>query len=117
MIKLKRAYDEPAKADGHRILVDRLWPRGVTKEALQIETWARDVAPSTALRKWFHGGKPGEAAARWPEFKRRYLHELAERQEAVEAVFGKLRGTITLVYGAKDSEHNHAAILKDYLER
>jgi uncharacterized protein YeaO (DUF488 family) len=117
VIKLKRAYDEPAKADGHRILVDRLWPRGISKEALEIETWARDVAPSTALRKWFHGSKPGDAAARWLEFKRRYLRELEERPEPVEAVFGRLRGTITLVYGAKDPEHNHAAILKEYLER
>jgi uncharacterized protein YeaO (DUF488 family) len=112
VIKLKRAYDEPAKADGHRILVDRLWPRGVTKEALQIETWARDVAPSTTLRKWFH-----KDPSQWREFRDRYIRELEGQREAVDAVFGGLRGTITLIYGAKDPEHNHAIVLKDFLER
>jgi uncharacterized protein YeaO (DUF488 family) len=112
MIKLKRAYEPPAKADGHRILVDRLWPRGVTKEDLRIEAWARDVAPSATLRKWF-----GHDPSRWQEFRTRYFKELDGKRDAVDAVFAGLRGTVTLVFAAKDTEHNQALVLKDYLAR
>lgn len=111
-IKLKRAYDPPAKADGHRVLVDRLWPRGIAKEDLRVDLWARDLAPSTALRKWFE-----HDPAKWAEFKRRYRRELDGQPEAVGAVRDILRhGTVTLVFAAKQAELSNAAALKEYLE-
>jgi uncharacterized protein YeaO (DUF488 family) len=115
-IALKRAYDKPAKGDGFRALVDRLWPRGVTKERLRIDLWAKALAPSTALRKWF-----GHDPEKWPEFRRRYKSELssaAAKQLARELLEAAARDrTLTLVYAAKDSEHNEAVVLRDYLER
>jgi len=112
-VNLKRAYEAPAKSDGQRILVDRVWPRGVTKEEILINDWVKDVAPSTALRKWFNHEPP-----KWNEFKRRYFRELEERPDALKRLLAKARaGTMTLVFGAKDAAHNNAMALKEYLER
>jgi uncharacterized protein YeaO (DUF488 family) len=112
-IDLKRAYDAPAKSDGYRVLVDRIWPRGVTKDELQINAWLKDVAPSTALRKWF-----GHDPRKWDEFRRRYAKELEPHAVALEQLVERARaGRITLVFGAKDAEHNNAVALKEHLER
>ena len=112
-LKLKRAYEKPAEGDGYRALVDRVWPHGISKAAAKIDRWAKDVAPSTALRKWF-----GHDPARWTEFKRRYFAELKEQREALDELrkLAKTR-TVTLVYGAKDEEHNQAVALLEYLNR
>jgi uncharacterized protein YeaO (DUF488 family) len=111
-IKLKRAYEMAAHDDGIRYLVERLWPRGVKKEALHIEAWLKEVAPSDALRRWFkHDPK------KWEEFRRRYLRELDENAEAWEPILDAARhATVTLVYSAHDTEHNNAVALKAYLE-
>lgn len=109
--RLKRAYEEPEPSDGFRILVDRLWPRGVSKDAARIDLWLKDIAPSTSLRKWF-----GHESTKWPEFKDRYFAELDNNPGAVEQLAGHMRqGTVTLVYGAKDKEHNDAVALLEYL--
>jgi uncharacterized protein YeaO (DUF488 family) len=110
-IKLKRAYEAPASDDGTRILIDRLWPRGVRKANAAIDEWMKEVAPSTALRKWF-----GHDPERWPEFRRRYQSEIREHREQ----FDRLRtlaqhGRITLVFSAHDEAHNDAVVLKDLL--
>jgi uncharacterized protein YeaO (DUF488 family) len=112
-VRLKRAYDPAEAADGYRVLVDRLWPRGVAKEKAQLDEWARELAPSSELRTWF-----AHDPARFDEFRRRYLEELA----AHEAKLAELReraseGTLTLVYAARDSEHNDAVVLADLLRR
>ena len=113
MIQIKRAYKPAAKSDGKRFLVDRLWPRGVTKEALRLEAWLKDVAPSDDLRRWF-----GHQPAKWDEFRRRYLAELDNRPEAWQPILeAARRGTITLLFGARDVEHNNAVALKAYLEQ
>lgn len=111
-IQLKRAYEEPAEDDGPRFLVDRLWPRGVSKETLRLAGWLKDVAPSNELRKWF-----GHDPERWEEFRKRYRAELDGLDEAafqplLEAV---QKGRITLVYGARDEVHNQAVVLRDFL--
>jgi uncharacterized protein YeaO (DUF488 family) len=112
-LKLKRAYDPPSKDDGCRILVDRLWPRGLRKAEARIELWLKEIAPSTALRKWF-----SHDPARWEEFQKRYFAELDGRAAVVEELRKQTeRGLVTLVYGAKDETHNHAAALKNYLSR
>ena len=112
MIQLKRVYEKPSRKDGLRILVDRLWPRGLSKEAAHLDLWLKDVAPSTDLRKWF-----GHDAARWSEFQKRYRAELRERDDAVRRIAERARdGTVTLVYGAKDTVHNDAVVLKQFLE-
>jgi len=112
MINLKRAYEKPDKQDGLRILVERLWPRGLKKEAVALDLWLKDVAPSPELRRWF-----GHDPARWEEFCRRYWLELAARQAAVKVLREKLRqGNVTLVYGSRDQEHNAAVALKAFLE-
>ena len=112
-IQLKRAYDKPSKTDGKRVLVDRIWPRGIKKEQAGISLWLRDIAPSTELRKWF-----GHDPAKWAEFKRRYFKELKQHKEAVEQITEMAEhGKITLVFGAKDQEFNNAAALKDYMEK
>jgi uncharacterized protein YeaO (DUF488 family) len=112
-VRLKRAYDTPAQSDGCRILVDRLWPRGVSKGELRLDDWLKDVAPSAGLRKWF-----GHDPAKWREFKNRYFQELDERSEVIECILARGReGTVTLVFGAKDVLHNDAVALKEYLER
>jgi uncharacterized protein YeaO (DUF488 family) len=112
-IQLKRAYDAPASGDGFRVLVDRLWPRGLTKEKLRLDAWARDLAPSNELRKWIHSDM-----SRWAVFKRRYFKELAAQPKAVAEIRRRARGgPVTLVFATRDPDHNHAAVLKEYLER
>jgi uncharacterized protein YeaO (DUF488 family) len=112
-VKLKRAYDAPTKADGRRVLVDRVWPRGVSKDELRLDEWLKDLAPSAALRAWF-----GHDPAKWDAFKVRYFRELDERPEAVARLVARRReGTMTLVFAAKDVRHNNAVALKEYLER
>jgi uncharacterized protein YeaO (DUF488 family) len=111
-IRLRRAYDPPTPVDGRRILVDRLWPRGLTKNAVHLDAWLKDVAPSTELRRWF-----GHDPAKWTEFERRYRQELAARPEALAPLLDAARaGPVTLVYGAKDELHNEAVVLKAVLE-
>lgn len=112
MIKIKRAYDEVSDDDGYRILVGRLWPRGVTKERASIALWLKDVAPSTELREWF-----GHDPNKWDEFRERYWKELDGRHKDVEVIMKKAReGTVTLIYSARDREHNTAQALKEYIE-
>lgn len=112
MIKLKRVYEEPSPEDGLRVLVDRLWPRGLTKERASVDLWLKEVAPSTDLRKWF-----GHEPAKWREFEARYRRELREQKRAIELLKEESRGhTVTLVYGARDEDHNEAVVLKAVLE-
>ena len=113
MFKLKRAYDEPSHEDGARYLIDRLWPRGVKKDALKIEGWVKDVAPSDALRKWFN-----HDPAKWDEFRKRYFAELHSKPDAWEPLLEAGRkGPVTLVYSARDTEHNDAVALTEYLSK
>ena len=108
---LKRVYEKPAKEDGMRILVDRLWPRGLTKEKAGIDLWLKEIAPSTGLRKWF-----AHDPEKWSEFKKRYRKELKENKEQTELLKEQQKkGTVTLVYGAKDEEHNEAIVLMELL--
>lgn len=108
-IKIKRVYEQPDKDDGTRILVDRLWPRGLTKEKASIDLWLKDIAPSTELRKWF-----GHDPSKWSEFKERYLAELQENGEQVCILKQEMnKGRVTLVYGAKDEEHNEAVVIQE----
>jgi uncharacterized protein YeaO (DUF488 family) len=110
-IKLKRVYEKSAKEDGTRILVDRLWPRGLTKLKANVDIWLKEIAPSTELRKWFH-----HDPEKWDEFKKRYRRELENKEELIEALKKELKaGTVTLLYGAKDEEHNEALVLKELL--
>lgn len=110
-IKLKRAYDPVSEEDRIRILVDRLWPRGIKKTELKLDAWLKDVAPSTALRKWF-----SHDPAKWIEFQKKYFAELDENPAAWAPIIKALEHTpVTLIYSAKDSEHNHALCLKNYL--
>lgn len=112
MIQLKRVYEEPSREDGLRILVDRLWPRGLTKARAAVDLWLKDVAPSTELRKWF-----GHDPAKWKQFQVRYRKELREKKDALELLKQKSKErTVTLVYGARDEEHNEALVLKKVLE-
>jgi len=112
-LKLKRAYDAPTKSDGRRVLVDHIWPRGVTKDELRLDDWLKDLAPSTKLRTWFD-----HDPAKWDVFKDRYFRELDGRPEAVERLVARSRkGTLTLVFAAKDIDHNNAVALKEYVER
>lgn len=110
----KRAYEAPSGDDGHRVLVDRVWPRGISKEELAADAWVKDVAPSDALRKWF-----GHDPERWDEFRKRYFSELDDNPEGLEALDAELRGAkrATLLYGARDGEHNNAVALIEYLQR
>jgi uncharacterized protein YeaO (DUF488 family) len=112
MIRLKRVYDPPARSDGTRLLVDRLWPRGIKTGALRLDGWPREVAPSAALRKWF-----GHDPDRWPEFQRRYRAELDRNPAAWQPILEAARkGTVTLLFSARDTEHNNAVALAKYLE-
>ncbi len=113
MIRIKRAYEPPAPGDGRRYLVDRLWPRGVARESLALDGWLKDVAPADELRRWF-----GHDPARWPEFQRRYQRELdAASPELIQPLLAAAAaGDVTLVYGARDAEHNNAVVLRDYLQ-
>ncbi len=113
MIQIKRTYDPPDPADGHRILVDRVWPRGLSREAIAVERWARDLAPSDDLRRWF-----AHDPSRWEEFRRRYRVELAapEREADLEELVELARrGAVTLVYSAADREHNQARVLAEVI--
>jgi uncharacterized protein YeaO (DUF488 family) len=112
-MKLKRVYEKPDKADGFRILVDRLWPRGLTKEKAALDLWLKEVAPSTELRKWF-GHDPGK----WTEFRRRYRAELKSHPDELKMIRSKATdGPVTLLYGARDQEHNEAIVLQQLLDR
>jgi uncharacterized protein YeaO (DUF488 family) len=115
MVKLKRAYEPAARGDGYRVLVERLWPRGIRKEALALDEWRKEVAPSGALRKWFH-----HDPERWAEFKLRYLKELKETaaSEQLRALAERAAGrTLTLIFSSHDAEHNNAVVLKGQIER
>ena len=112
MIQLKRVYEEPSETDGERILVERLWPRGLTKQRAKIDLWMKDVAPSPELRKWF-----GHDPAKWDEFRKRYGAELRNKRDLISLLKHKSqKGTITLTYAARDQEHNGALVLKGFLE-
>jgi uncharacterized protein YeaO (DUF488 family) len=112
-IKLRRVYEKPTKQDGLRILVDRLWPRGLTKEKASVDLWLKEIAPSAELRKWF-----GHDPAKWKKFRARYETEIGHNREVFTFLEEKAReGTITLIYGARDKEHNEALVLKQLLER
>jgi uncharacterized protein YeaO (DUF488 family) len=111
-IQVKRVYDPPADSDGVRILVDRLWPRGLSKEAAQLDLWLKDVGPSDELREWFN-----HEPDRWPEFQRRYFAELAGKSTLLQEIREKARvGKVTLLFGARNKEMNQAVALKQYLE-
>jgi uncharacterized protein YeaO (DUF488 family) len=113
MIKLKRVYESPSPEDGLRVLVDRLWPRGLTKERAAVDLWAKDVAPSTELRKWF-----GHDPAKWTQFQIRYRKELQEKKDALQRLKQSTEERdVTLVYGARDTHHNEALVLKKVLDR
>ena len=110
-VRLKRAYEPAAAADGYRVLIDRLWPRGVSRERAHLDEWDRDLPPSNALRQWF-----GHEPSRFPEFRRRYIDELRrERPRLAELRRRAREGTVTLVYSARDSEHNDAVVLAEVL--
>ena len=111
-IWLRRAYDPPTRNDGHRVLVDRIWPRGVSKVDARIDDWAREIAPSDDLRRWFD-----HDPRRWDEFQRRYRAELREREQVLDTLARRVdEGRVTLVYGARDEQHNNAVVLRDILE-
>lgn len=112
MIKLKRAYQPAEDGDGFRILVDRLLPRGISKEKAKLDLWLKDVAPSSELRKWF-----AHDPERWKEFKEKYIEELKDKKKLLKEINDKEKemSTITLVYGAKDEEHNNAVVLREQL--
>lgn len=113
MFHLKRAYEKQAPEDGARYLVDRMWPRGVTKADLKVEAWLKDVAPSSALRRWFQ-----HDPAKWDEFRRRYFQELDENPDSWAPLVEAVRhGVVTLVYSAHDTEHNNAIALAEYLRK
>ena len=113
MIKLKRAYEKPSRDDGFRILVERLWPRGVTKNEADLGLWLKDIAPSPELRKWY-----GHDVEKWGEFQKRYRQELNGKSEFIDQVKQRSNdGTVTFVYAARDEEHNSAIVLKEFVER
>ena len=114
MIETKRIYDKPKKSDGFRILVDRLWPRGMAKDKAKVDLWLKDIAPSNKLRKWF-----SHDVKKWPEFQNRYNKELESRKELINKIndIEKENKTITLLFSAKDTSHNNAVILRAYLKR
>ena len=113
MIRIKRVYEEPAKEDGHRILVDRLWPRGLTKERAKVDLWVKEIAPSDALRKWF-----GHEPEKWPEFAKRYRSELAKKKDLLKEVkkLEREHGTVTMLYGRKDEKQNQAVLIASALK-
>ena len=112
-IKLKRVYEKPEESDGVRILVERLWPRGLTKSDAGVDLWLKDLAPSTELRKWF-----GHDPSKWKDFKKRYFAELDNKGEAFSQLLDiSSKGHVTLVYASKDEEHNNSVALKEYLEK
>jgi uncharacterized protein YeaO (DUF488 family) len=114
MIRVKRVYEKPAKEHGFRVLVDRLWPRGMKKEAAKVDLWMKDVAPSDELRKSFH-----HEAMKWPDFEKKYRAELKNKKASLAELhkLEKEHGTVTLLFGAKDEEHNQAVLLAKALKR
>ncbi len=111
-VKIKRVYDPPSRDDGTRVLVDRLWPRGLKKDGANIDAWLKEAGPSTELRKWFN-----HDPARWTEFRRRFFAELDTRSDAVNEIAGiARRGTVTLLFGSREERFNNAVALKEYLE-
>ncbi|HNP07312.1 MAG TPA: DUF488 domain-containing protein [Cyclobacteriaceae bacterium] len=112
-VRIKRVYEKPSKSDGKRVLVDRLWPRGLTKEKAAVDLWLKNIAPTTELRKWFdHDPK------KWTEFQKKYYQELEMQKDQISLLKAELRkGEVTLVYGARDEEHNAALVLKELLNR
>lgn len=113
-INLKRIYEAPSPDDGYRVLVDRVWPRGMTKEKADIDVWAKDIAPSTDLRKWF-----GHDPAKWNDFQKRYREELEGSKSALKELISKAKANgdrLTLLYGAKDEEHNQAVVLHKVMQ-
>jgi uncharacterized protein YeaO (DUF488 family) len=113
MVKIKRVYDPETSDDGKRVLIDRLWPRGIKKEELRVDEWLKEVAPSNELRRWF-----AHDPAKWGEFKKRYHRELNEKAPLVEALSRQAKqGTLTLLYSAKDEEHNNAVALRELIRR
>lgn len=115
MLKLKRAYEAPARSDGERFLVERLWPRGVTRKAAHLAAWLKELAPSPALRQWY-----GHDPARWTEFRKRYEAELKapEKQALLRQMADTARhGTVSLIFAARDPEHSSAMVLKQFIER
>lgn len=113
MIKVKRVFEPPETGDGVRFLVDRLWPRGIKKDSLELYAWVKDVAPGDSLREWF-----AHDEAKWDEFRRRYFAELDSKPQTWQALLKVAwEGDVTLLYAARDTEHNNAIALKEYLER
>ncbi len=112
MVKIKRVYDAPSHDDGKRILVDRLWPRGLKKEEARVDEWMKEIAPSTELRQWF-----GHDPDKWGEFKKRFFKELRGRQDLTDSIINAAReGTVTLLYGSKEEHYNNAVALKEYID-
>jgi uncharacterized protein YeaO (DUF488 family) len=112
MIEINRIYDEPNKKDGFRILMDRLWPRGLTKDRVKVDLWMKEIAPSNELRKWF-----GHDPEKWPEFKQRYFAELGDKRELVDQIRDRSKkGKVVLLYGAKEKRFNNGVALKEYIE-
>lgn len=110
-LAVKRVYDDPADSDGYRVLVDRLWPRGVSKERARLDEWIKELGPSTELRKWFH-----HEVGNWPEFRTRYRAELAAEERLWRPLLDRARGElVTLLYGAHDEQHNQAVVLAEFL--
>lgn len=114
MIKIKRVYEKASKEDGWRVLVDRLWPRGMKKEAAHIDAWMKEVAPSDGLRKWF-----GHDPTRWADFQKKYRAELAKKKELLAELNAMEKGhdKVTLLFGAKDEQHNQAIALAEFLKK
>jgi uncharacterized protein YeaO (DUF488 family) len=113
LIKIKRVYDEPDESDGYRILIDRLWPRGLSKEKAKIDLWLKDIAPSDNLRKRF-----AHDPNKWVEFKKRYFEEIDNNKKVLELMLKKAKeGAVTLLYGAKNEKFNNAVVLKEYIEK
>jgi uncharacterized protein YeaO (DUF488 family) len=111
MVKIKRIYDQPTEDDSFRILVDRLWPRGLSKKKARVDLWLKDIAPSDELRKWF-----AHDPQKWTEFKKRYFRELVDKKDLIQLIIKKAKETnVTLLYGAKDKEFNNAVALKGYI--
>lgn len=113
-VKIKRVYDPEGETDGYRVLVDKLWPRGVKKENLHYDLWAKDITPSTPLREWFHEDQEGH----WPEFARKYAEEL-EKSQAVDDFIERVKNerTITLLYASRNATENHALVLQKFLQK
>lgn len=112
VVRIKRIYDAPARTDGLRVLVDRVWPRGITKKAAALDLWVKEVAPSTELRKWFN-----HDPQRWMDFRLRYRHELQEHHKELEELRTQAaKRRVTLLYGARDTEHNQAVVLREALQ-